>query len=51
MKLTDEKTQLYIIALLKAYKIRYIIGSPGTTNASFNLSIQQDNFFSYYSFW
>ena len=39
----------YFIALLKAYGIKYIVSSPGTQNAAFNLFIQEDNYFKTYS--
>ena len=46
---TDDKATLYLIAILKAYGIRYIISSPGAQNAGFNLSIQDDKDFKCYS--
>ncbi|MDR0910758.1 MAG: hypothetical protein LBM77_13465, partial [Spirochaetaceae bacterium] len=38
-----------LIALLKAYKIRHVVISAGTQNASFAYSIEEDDFFNCYS--
>ncbi len=45
---TDKSTQI-LIALLKAHGIKYIVASPGTTNAIFVSGIQSDPFFKIYS--
>lgn len=45
----DDKTTQYLIAILKAYGIKHIVSSPGTQNAGFNLSIQDDKDFKCYS--
>ena len=45
----DDKTTQYLIAMLKAYGIKHIVSSPGTQNAGFNLSIQDDKDFKCYS--
>ena len=49
MKYTDEKGVLLLVAALKAYNIRRVIVSPGTTHTSFVASIQHDDFFQLYS--
>lgn len=49
LKYTDEKAVLILIALLKAYGIKRVIVSPGTTNFTFVGSIQHDDFFELYS--
>lgn len=46
---TDERNVQIVIALLKAYSIRKVIASPGTTNMTFVASIQNDPFFEIYS--
>lgn len=46
---TDERNVQLVIALLKAYGIRKVIASPGTTNMTFVASIQNDSFFEIYS--
>ena len=46
---TDEKNVLLLIALLKAYNIKRVIVSPGTTNFTFVGSLQNDDFFQLYS--
>lgn len=38
----EEKNIQIVIALLKAHGIRYIIASPGTANAAFVVSVQDD---------
>ena len=48
MYTTDTTTQL-VIAMLKAYNIRNIVASPGTRDADFVASIQNDSFFNIYS--
>lgn len=49
LKYTNEKTVLLVISLLKAYGIRKVIASPGTTNVTFVGSIMHDDFFQVYS--
>lgn len=49
LKYTNEKTVLQVIALLKAYGIRKVVASPGTTNVTFIGSIMHDDFFQMYS--
>ena len=46
---TCERHVQILIALLKAYGIRKVIASPGTTNITFVASLQQDPFFDIYS--
>lgn len=46
---TSERNVQIVIALLKAYGIRKVIASPGTTNMTFVGSIQNDPFFEIYS--
>lgn len=46
---TLEENVCILIALLKANNIKKIIVSPGSTNASFVLSLQNDDFFQLYS--
>ena len=46
---TNERNVQVVIALLKAYGIRKVIASPGTTNMTFVASIQNDSFFEMYS--
>lgn len=46
---TDELGPQIIISLLKAHGIRKIIASPGTTNLTLVMSMQQDPFFEMYS--
>lgn len=45
---TDRSTQM-VLSILKAYNIRKIIASPGTTNMAFVASAQSDPFFEMYS--
>jgi len=49
MMYTREKNTQILIALLKAYGVRYIIASPGNTNTAFVGSIQNDSYFTVYS--
>lgn len=49
IKYSTDKTTLILIALLKAHGIRIVVASPGTTNAMFVASLQQDDFFTMYS--
>ena len=46
---TIERNVQIVIALLKAYNIRKVIASPGTTNMTFVASIQNDPWFEIYS--
>ncbi len=46
---TSEKNVLMLVALLKAYGIKRVIASPGTTNMTFVASLQHDSFFEIYS--
>lgn len=46
---TSERNVQIVISLLKAYGIRKVIASPGTTNMTFIGSIQNDSFFEIYS--
>lgn len=46
---SDEKNAQLLIALLKAYGIRKVILSPGTTNIPMSGSIQSDPYFEAYS--
>ena len=46
---TNERNVQIVISLLKSYKIKKVIASPGTTNITFVASIQQDSFFEIYS--
>lgn len=48
-KYSSEKNVQYLVAYLKAYKIKKVIASPGTTNLSFVASLQCDPFFEIYS--
>lgn len=49
MKCSDERNIQILIEVLKANNINRIIVSPGTTNASFVASLQDDPFFTIYS--
>ncbi|UKA26078.1 hypothetical protein IHC93_04275 [Photobacterium damselae subsp. damselae] len=49
MMYTREKNTQILIALLKAYGVKYIIASPGNTNTAFIGSIQNDSYFTIYS--
>ncbi len=46
---TVEKNTQILISLLKAHGIKKVIASPGTTNVSFIISIQNDPFFEVFS--
>lgn len=48
MYTTQENVRI-VISLLKQYKIRHIVISPGGTNIPFSHAVQQDNFFKCYS--
>ena len=39
----------YVLAVLKAYKIKYLVGSPGSQNSTFNYLVQEDPQFKCYS--
>lgn len=46
---TDERNAQIVISIMKAYGIRKVIVSPGTTNVCLVGSIQNDDFFELYS--
>lgn len=46
---TNEKHTQILIALLKAHGIKKVVASPGTTNMTFIVSIQNDSYFEIYS--
>lgn len=46
---TNEKNAQIILAILKAYGIKTIVASPGTTNMAVVASMQQDSFFEVFS--
>lgn len=46
---TDEQQVQILIFLLKAHGIKRVVASPGTTNMTFVVSIQNDPFFTVYS--
>ncbi len=46
---TDERNVQIVIALLKAHGIKRVIASPGTTNMTFVVSIQNDPWFQVWS--
>ena len=46
---TDERNVQIVIALLKAHGIRRVIASPGTTNMTFVVSVQNDPWFQLWS--
>ncbi len=46
---TSERNVQIVLSLLKAYGIRKVIASPGTTNVTLVASMQQDSFFEMYS--
>ena len=49
MKYVNDLNTLILVALLKEHNIKRIIISPGTTNISFVLSVQNDSWFDVYS--
>ena len=49
MKYPNELNTLILVSLLKEHNIKKIIVSPGTTNISFVLSVQNDPWFEVYS--
>ncbi len=48
-KYAKERNILILIALLKEFKIKKVVASPGTTNLSLVASLQNDPFFEMYS--
>ncbi len=46
---TSEENVQIVVSLLKAYGIKRVIASPGTTNLTFVASLQHDPFFKIYS--
>ena len=46
---SNDKNSQYMIAMLKAYGIKYIVASPGGQNIAFNAGVQQDSFFKCWS--
>ena len=46
---TNERNVQIVIALLKAHGIRHVIASPGTTNMTFVVSVQNDPWFQLWS--
>ena len=46
---SDEKNAQIVVALLKKHGIKKVVGSPGTTNMSFIVSVQSDPYFELYS--
>lgn len=46
---TNERNVQILISLLKEYKVKKVIVSPGTTNITFVASIQQDPYFDIFS--
>ena len=46
---TNERNVQIVIALLKAHGIRRVIASPGTTNMTFVVSVQNDPWFQVWS--
>lgn len=46
---TDDKNVQVVLSLLKAYKIRKAVISPGTTNVPITRSMEKDSFFELYS--
>lgn len=42
---SSERNVQILVALLKAYGVRWVVASPGTTNINFLWSLQQDSFF------
>lgn len=49
LKYTNDKSTQILISLLKAHGIKKVVASPGTTNAIFVASIQNDKDFEIYS--
>lgn len=48
-KYTNERNVQIVIALLKAHGIRHVIASPGTTNMTFVVSVENDPWFKVWS--
>ena len=46
---SEEKNVLMMMSLMKAHNIKKVIVSPGTTNVSLVVSMQQDDYFELYS--
>lgn len=46
---TNERNAQILISLLKSHGVKKIVASPGTTNACFVASVQNDSFFEVYS--
>lgn len=44
-----ERGMLILLSLMKAHGVRKVIASPGSTNISFVISVQHDDFFEVYS--
>ena len=42
---SEEKNVLMMMSLMKAHNIKKVIVSPGTTNVSLVVSMQQDDYF------
>lgn len=47
--LTDEKNVLMLIDLMKKHNVRKVVVSPGTTNVSLVVSLQNDSYFELFS--
>lgn len=50
IKYAKDKNTLILVSLLKSHGIKKVIVSPGTTNISFVLTVQNDPWFEVYSF-
>lgn len=48
-KKNNFETLDFVIAMLKAYNVKYIVASPGIQNAQFNYLVQNDDFFKCFS--
>ena len=46
---SDEKNVQFLVALLKAHKVRKVIASPGSANSPLVASLDRDDFFEMYS--
>lgn len=46
---TDERNAQIVLSLLKSHKIKYVVVSPGTTNACLIASMQNDDYFKLFS--
>lgn len=49
MNYSNDKNTLMLLSLMKAYNIKKVIASPGTTNLAIVGSMQQDSYFEMYS--